>query len=58
MYKEILSDHFPFANYEWGVLGVLPQKNTDFNEAKSCNFRKFVTKHSLLKESIDSSLFL
>ena len=37
-----------------GVLGVLPQKNFDFNEAKSCNFRKFGTKHSLLKESIDS----
>ena len=46
------------ANYEWrGVWGVLPQKNFDFNEAKSCNFRKFETKHSFLKESIDS-LFL
>ena len=29
--------------------GVLPQKKFDFNEAKSCNFRKFGTKHSLLK---------
>ena len=40
------------AKYEVG-----PQKNFDFNEAKSCNFRKFGTKYSLLKESIDS-LFL
>ena len=60
MYKEILSDHCPFANYELrggGGLGVLLQKNFDFNKAKSCNFRKSGTKHSLLKESIDS-LFL
>ena len=57
LYKEILSDHCPFAKYEVGGLGVLPQKNFDFNEAKSCNFRKFGTKHSLIKESIDS-LFL
>ena len=32
-----------------GGLGVLPQKNFDFNAAKSCNFGKFGTKHSLLK---------
>ena len=40
MYKEILSDHCPFLNYEWRGwgLGVLPPKNFDFNEAKSCNF--------------------
>ena len=58
MYKEILSDHCPCANYEWWRgLGVLPPEKIDFNEAKSCNFRKFETKHSLLKESIDS-LFL
>ena len=57
LYKEILSDHCPFAKYEVGGVGVLPQKNFDLNEAKSCNFRKFGTKHSLLKESIDS-LFL
>ena len=39
MYKEILSDHCPFANYEWrGVGGVLPQKNFDSNEAKCVIF--------------------
>ena len=57
LYKEILSDHCPFAKYEVGGLGVLPQTIFYFNEAKSCNFRKFGTKHLLLKESIDS-LFL
>ena len=38
MYKEILSDHCPFVNYEWrGVWGP-PQKKSNFIEAKSCNF--------------------
>ena len=52
----ILSDHCPFVKYEVGGLGVLPQKIFYFNEAKSCNFRKFGTKHLLIKESIDSLL--
>ena len=42
---------------KWGSGRPPPEKKFDFNEAKSCNFRKFGTKHSLLKESIDS-LFL
>ena len=58
MYKEILSDHCPFVNYEWrGVCGSSPRKTLMSMKQNRVIFINFGTKHSLLKESIDS-LFL
>ena len=43
MYKEILSDHCPFVNYEWRGSGVLPRKNLISLKQNRVIFRKFGT---------------
>ena len=45
LYKEILSDHYPFAKYEVGVWGSSPRKILISMKQNRAIFRKFRTKH-------------